>query len=145
MELATAIAEPKKGNPFDTLDLSALELPEDEPLSGEIIKSYQKLAQHIIGQVIKDLDSPDEDVRNTATRFCLDDNSAHHEMRMLWLGWNNMSEEVLAEKALMRLKLNTAAAASASTARQSRVLPTAAGRPLPRSGPTQPEGLSYRA
>lgn len=144
MELATALAEPKKGNPFDTLDLSALELPEDEPLSGEIIKGYQKLARHVIGQVIKDLDSPDEDVRNTATRFCLDDNRAHHELRMLWLGWIDMSEEVLAEAALMRLKWSTAAT-SASTARQSRVLPTAAGRPLPRSGPTQPEGLSYRA
>lgn len=138
-----AAAKAKRQNLFDTADLSALELDRNEPLSADVIKSYQDLAHKVIEQAIEDLGSNDEDVKRAAIRFCLDEDRRHREIRLLWLGWIGMSEEVLARAANLRLKWN--AAASPATTRQSRFLPTGEARPPRRSRPIQPEGLSYRA
>lgn len=138
-----ASARKKRANLFDTADLSALELDRDEPLSADVIQSYQDLARKVIEQSIEDLSSNDEDVKRAAIRFCLDEDRRHREVRLLWLGWIGMSEEVLARAANLRLKWS--AGANPSTTRQSRFLPAAEGRPIPRSGPIQPAGLSYRA
>lgn len=137
------VTKGKRANLFDTADLSALELDRDEPLSADVIKSYQDIAHKVIEQAIEDLSSNDEDVKRAAIRFCLDEDRRHREIRLLWLGWIGMSEEVLARAA--NLRLNWSADASPSTTRQSRFLPAAEGRPPRRSRPMQPEGLSYRA
>jgi hypothetical protein len=142
-QTAGVSARKKRANLFDTADLSALELDRDEPLSSDVIQSYQAIAHKVIEQAIEDLSSNDEDAKRAAIRFCLDKDRRHREIRLLWLGWIGMSEEVLARAATLRL--NWSAGASPSTTRQSRFLPAAEGRPIPRSGPIQPEGLSYRA
>lgn len=131
-------------NKFDTFDTSSLDLPKNEPLCQEIIDDYKILARHVIEQALKDLTSSDPLEQRTAQRFCLADDPAHHEMRMLWLGWLGMTEATLANAATLRLQWN-ANANPAGPSRQRRVLPAGEARPPRRSRPIQPEGLSYRA
>lgn len=86
------------------VDLSHLELPEDEPLSGNIIESNRQLAYAVIMQALDDLLSKDQNEQRSAARFCLSDDRAHRELRMLWLGWLQMEEETLAKAANKRLE-----------------------------------------
>ena len=64
---------------------------------------------------INDLSGNDENVKRAAIRFCLDEDRWHREIRLPWLGWIGMSEEVFARAA--NLRLNWSADASPSTTR----------------------------
>lgn len=95
------------------VDLSHLELPEDEPISSKIIDAYRQLAYSVVMQSLDDLLSHDEPTRRSAEEFCLSDDHAHRQTRLLWLGWLKMEEEVLARAARKRLEwLNLAAIAA---------------------------------
>lgn len=86
------------------VDLSHLELPEDEPLSSKIIDAHRQLAYSVVMQALDDLMSPDEPTRRSAEEFCLSDDHAHRQTRLLWLGWLKMEEGVLAKAARKRLE-----------------------------------------
>jgi hypothetical protein len=91
------------------VDLSHLELSEDEPLSSKIIDSYRSLAYQLVAQTLEDLLSEDESIRRSAVDFCLSNEHAHRQIRLLWLGWLNMEEEVLMRAAKKRLEWFSAA------------------------------------
>lgn len=86
------------------VDLSHLELPEDEPLSSRIIDSYRQLAYQVVAQALEDLLSKDGPTRRSAEEFCLSNEHAHRQMRLHWLGWLKMEEEVLMKAAKKRLE-----------------------------------------
>lgn len=84
------------------VDLSGLELPEDEPLSSKIIDAYRQLAYSVVMQALDDLANNDEPTRRSAEEFCLSNRRAHRQNRLLWIGWLKMEEETLAKAARKR-------------------------------------------
>jgi hypothetical protein len=92
------------------VDLTHLELPEDEPLSSKIIDSYRSLAYQLVAQALEDLLSEDESIRRSAVDFCLSSEHAYRQTRLLWLGWLKMDEGVLMRAAKKRLEWITEAA-----------------------------------
>jgi len=89
---------------WNQVDLSHLDLVE-EPLNTKIISSYQVLAYRVIAQAIEDLMSDDPEVRESAENFCLSNLDRYREMRMLWLDWIQMDEDVLMRAARRSIQL----------------------------------------
>lgn len=133
----------KPSTAFETVDLSQLALPKDEPLSTPIIMAHAALARAVIDRALEDLSSNDEITKRTAIRFCLSKDKADQDDREFWLAWLDTNSDELARNA--RQRLDKAANAEPTATRRSRVLLKGEALPLRRSRPKQPEGLSYRA
>lgn len=103
-----------KINRYDAADMSHLALPADEPLSAKIIEAHREFAYSVIEQALNDLLSENESERRNAEEFCLSSDPAHRRIRMLWLGWLQMDEEILAKAAKKRLGLLRARTESTS-------------------------------
>lgn len=101
--LQTQLFQVEKKDRYD-IDLSFLELPEDEPLSQKIIEANSKLAYEVIAITLEDLLSKDKDIRRSAEEFCFSNEFEHRQIRLLWLGWLNMEEDILAKAARKRLE-----------------------------------------
>lgn len=101
--LQTQLFPAEKKNRYDAFDASHLLLPEDEPLSNKIIESYRELAYSVVEQALNDLLSEDEVDRRNAVDFCTSNDRSNREVRLMWLGWLQMEEAVLAKAARKRL------------------------------------------